>query len=279
VQTDTEAMAQIARVFSAERLLRPSEATAPAATSRNARPWFVLGLPRSGTTLVERILGSHSRLASLGEIDGFAFALMRLTAGGPPGKLALIERSAGIDHGRLGEIYRDTQASYGVAAAGLIDKTPQNFLYLGLIALALPEARIVHLRRHPLDSCHAMFKTLFRMGYPYSYSLDDLGHYYLAYHRLMAHWRAALPGRFIDIDYETLVEDTEGTTRRMLDHGGLAWEAGTLEFHRSAAPVATASAVQVRQPVYRSSLRRWQAHVEALAPLAEFLTANGVDCG
>jgi tetratricopeptide (TPR) repeat protein len=279
VETDVQAMARIAEVFDAPRLAqRGAVGTEPAAEPERA--WFVLGLPRSGTTLVERILGSHSQLASLGEIDSFAFALMQLASdpAGASGKLAMIDRSAGLDHARLGALYRGAIASFGVPAPGLINKTPQNYLYLGLIHLALPGARIVHLRRHPLDSCYAMYKTLFRMGYPFSYSLEDLGHYYLAYHRLMAHWRACVPGSFIDIDYEALVDDQVGVTRRLLSYGALPWEDACLDFHHNPTPAATASATQVRQPIYRSSMRRWQAHAEQLAPLADFLTAHGVNC-
>jgi hypothetical protein len=123
-----------------------------------------------------------------------------------------------------------------------------------------------------------MYKTLFRMGYPYSYSLQDLGHYYLAYHRLMAHWRATIPGRCLDVDYETLVAQQEAVSRSMLAHGGLEWEAACLDFHENATPSATASAVQVRRPVYSSSVARWRRYEQQLRPLAAFLESHGIDC-
>jgi tetratricopeptide (TPR) repeat protein len=273
VDTDVQAMARIAQVFDAPLLAR--RAVAPAAPER---AWFVLGLPRSGTTLVERILGSHSQVASLGEIESLAHSVLRLAGGGSGGKLATIERSARIDPDRLGALYRDAIAGHGAAGAGLVNKTPLNYLYLGLIHQALPGAKVVHLRRHPLDSCYAMYKTLFRMGYPFSYSLEDLGHYYLAYSRLMDHWRRLIPEAFLDVDYESLVRSQEASTRELLRYGGLAWEDACLDFHRSAAPVSTASAVQVRRPVYGTSAGRWRVHAQGLAPLARFLEGHGIDC-
>lgn len=271
VENEVTAMARIGQVFSAEVLSHQ----APAAADEPSL--FVLGLPRSGTTLVDRILSSHSQVVSLGEINSFAFALMQL-ASGPGAKLEMIERSAQLDFARLGTIYRGALRSYGSPAPRLLNKTPANFLYLGLIHLALPNARVVHLRRHPLDSCFAMFKTLFRMGYPFSYSLEDLGHYYLAYHRLMQHWRDLIPESFHEIDYETLVDQQEAVSRDLLQYCGLPWEDACLDFHRNAAPAATASASQVRQPLYRSSVQRWRAYERQLAPLAEFLQQHGIAC-
>lgn len=272
VEHDVQAMATIATAFNGEVLAR-SVPRVPDECSL-----FVLGLPRSGTTLVERILSSHSQVGSVGETSTFAFALMRL-AGATGTKSELIQRSTSIDFNQLGTLYRRGVRSYAQPGAWLIDKTPANFLYLGLIHLALPGAHVVHLRRHPLDSCYAMYKTLFRMGYPFSYSLEDIGHYFLAYHRLMAHWREQLPGFVLDVDYEGLVQDQEGGTRRLLEHCALGWEPQCLEFHANPTPSATASAAQVRRPIYQSSVARWRHHEKQLEPLAEFLTRHGVDCG
>ncbi|MFH7042537.1 sulfotransferase [Paucibacter sp. JuS9] len=272
VEGDVAAMARIRAVFDAKVLSQPRPPATPGDPSL-----FVLGLPRSGTTLVDRILCSHSRVRSLGEINSLAFALMA-QANAPGDKLAMIDRSAQLDFARLGNDYRTALRSYGVDAGLLLNKTPSNYLYLGLIHLALPGARVVHLRRHPLDSCYAMYKTLFRMGYPFSYSLEDLGHYYLAYHRLMAHWRELIRGSFHEIDYELLVQEQEAQSRALVQHCGLPWEDACLQFHSNVAPAATASASQVRRPLYASSVQRWRSYERELAPLADFLRANGVDC-
>ncbi len=241
----------------------------------DARPLFILGLPRSGTTLVDRILSSHSKVVSLGERSDFALALLRLAGG--TGKAELIRRATELDFATLGRAYCAAIGAGQGDDVRLIDKTPVNFLYLGLIALALPNARIVHVRRNAMDVCYAMYKTLFRMAYPFSYDLCDLAKYYLSYRRLMAHWREVLPGRIIEIEYEALVADQEGESRRLVAACGLDWEDACLAFERNASPSLTASAAQARQPIYASSVGLWQRYAEQLAPLAEMLHAGGVE--
>lgn len=146
--------------------------------------------------------------------------------------------------------------------------------------VALPQARIVHLRRDPMDACYAMYKTLFRMAYPFSYDLDDLGRYWLGYDALMAHWRRVLPAdRLLEIDYETLVDDQEAVSRRLVAHAGLDWDAACLAFERNAQPTLTASAAQVRQPIYRSSLGLWRRYANELAPLRRHFDTAGVRIG
>jgi tetratricopeptide (TPR) repeat protein len=270
VETDVEVMERIRGRFDARLLAGAPPAVGPELSL------FVLGLPRSGTTLVDRILSSHSRVASIGETNALVFALIRV-ASGPGGKLGMVERAAQCDFGRLGALYRAGIAGYGRRESYLVNKTPLNYLYLGLIRLALPAARVVHLRRHPLDVCYAMYKTLFRMGYPFSYSLEDIGHYYVAYHELMEHWRTVIPGGFLDVDYESLVNDQELTSRSLLGHCGLEWEEACLAFHRNSAPSATASAVQMRQPIYATSVGKWRLYAPQLEPLRARLEAAGIN--
>jgi tetratricopeptide (TPR) repeat protein len=270
VEADVAAMEQIADVFDAGLMAQPAVGCA------ETGPIFVLGLPRSGTTLVDRIISSHSAVESLGEINDFALSLMRL-AGDAAGKGDLIRRSATLDPAALGRAYIDGTAGYGATAPMLIDKTPVNFLYIGLIARALPNARIVHLRRHPMDSGYALYKTLFRMGCPYSYDLNDIAAYMLAHRRLMDHWRTVLPGRVLDVDYETLVTDQETQSRRIIAHCGLDWQDACLRFHENTSPAATASAAQVRQPIHAKSVGLWRRYGEQLKPLAATLVAGGMD--
>jgi tetratricopeptide (TPR) repeat protein len=270
VESDEFAIRTIIEAFDADWAARATEGY------EAARPILVLGLPRSGTTLVERILGRHTTVASVGEVNAFAFAVMRI-AGPASGKTELIHRSTLADPAVLGQSYWDALRGYGQEAPRLIDKTPFNLLYLGLLVRAMPQARIVHLRRHPIASCYAMYKTLFQSGYPFSYDLTDIGRYYIGYHRLMEHWRGLLPGSFLDLDYETLVDDQEGTSRSLLEFCDLPWEDACLRFHEDASPTATASAAQVRKPLYRDSRDQWRHYARQLAALAEMLEQAGIE--
>lgn len=269
VEDDEDTLSAIARAFGADFFARPAAADA------DARPVFVVGLPRSGTTLVDRILSSHPAVHSRGETSDLAMALMRATASATD-KASRVRQAATMDLDAFGRDYL-SQLPHG-GAAREIDKTPINFLYLGLVAKALPGVRIVHLRRHPMDACYAMYKTLFRMAYPFSYDLADLGRYWLAYDRLMAHWRQWLPaGCLHELHYEALVARQEDTSRALVDFLGLAWDPACLAPERNPEPSLTASAAQVRQPVYSSSVGAWRRHAQALAPLQAQLAAAGVD--
>lgn len=236
-------------------------------------PVFVLGLPRSGSTLTDRILSTHSDIESLGELNDFPLALTGLCrqAGG---KAQLIDAAAALEPARLGQAYLDRLSGRRGQSRFFIDKAPANFLYIGLIAAALPDARIIHVHRDPMDNAFSLYKALFRMGYPYSYDFADLATYMQAKDRLMAHWHRVLPGRIFDVRYEDIIADQEGETRRLLDAVGVGFEPACLDFHRNASPSATHSAAQVRQPLYSSSVGLWRRHSDDLAPLARLLGAS-----
>lgn len=274
VAADEAVMQKIKEVFNKETL-------ESAHTSNSTkRPVFVLGLPRSGTTLVDRIISSHSQVDSMGESNALAFAVMRAAAGKKGNladKMSLIEQSAHMDFAQMGEFYAHATENLSPESERLVDKTPLNFLYLGLIHLSMPDAKIIHLRRQPIDSCYAMYKTLFRMGYPFTYSLQDVGRYYIAYHSLMAHWRELMPATFLDVDYESLVNNQETETRRILEYLNLEWENNCLNFHQHKGAAATASAAQVRQPIYNSSVGRWKSYQQQLTPFVSKLKEHGID--
>ena len=240
----------------------------------DAAPIFIVGLPRSGTTLVDRILSSHSAVHSRGESSDVAAAVTQI-AGAAPTKAELVRRAAAADARELARRYFARLPP--APQSRIIDKTPMNFLYLGLIAAGMPGASLIHVRRGPLDVCYAMYKTLFRMAYPFTYDFADLAQYTIAYHQLMAHWRELLGDRLIEVDYEELVADQEGQTRRLLAACRLPWQAACLDFHRNASPSLTASAAQVRQPMYRSSVGLWRRYAGELAPLAALLRAAGIE--
>ena len=244
-------------------------------------PIFVLGLPRSGTTLVERILGNHRAVSAAGELRHFPEQMTQLARESLGGRDLprdeLVAHTLNLDMRELGRRYLESTRPRTGARPHFVDKLPLNYLYCGLIHGSLPRARIVHLRRHPLDACYAIYKTLFSHAYPFSYDLVELGQYYVAYDRLMSHWRTAMPGVIYDLHYEAIVADPEGETRRLLDHCGLEFESACLDFHRSPEASTTASAVQVRRPIYRDSVSRWRNVAAQLEPLTQVLRSNGID--
>jgi len=244
-------------------------------------PIFIVGLPRSGTTLVDRIVGSHSTVRSAGELSCFALSIVdavRQRSGGAAlTRRDLIAQSAALDFSALGQEYLTRARCAIPAGMRLIDKMPLNYLYCGLILRALPNAKIVHVTRRPMAACYAMYKTLFEDGYPFSYDLTEIARYYLGYRRLMAHWQAVLPGCIHHLSYESLVADQALETRRLLDFCGLEWQQACAQFHRNPAPTTTASAAQVRQPLYDSSVSQWRHYAAELAPLSALLAAAGID--
>ena len=246
-------------------------------------PIFVIGMPRTGTTLVERILDSHPQVRSLGELNDFGVQLVRLAGklpGGPASsRLEFVDRTTKLDFRALGDAYLQSVQSMRDDHSRFVDKLPFNFLYAGLIHLALPRARIVSLQRDPMDTCYAVYKQLFRDAYPFSYDLEDLGRYYVAYRGLMEHWQRVMPGVIHTVRYEALVGDLEGETRRLLEYCALPWDDACLRFHENARASTTASAVQVRQPVYGTSIGRWRNYAEQLEPLRVRLAQAGIVAG
>jgi hypothetical protein len=156
-----------------------------------------------------------------------------------------------------------------------IDKMPLNYLYCGLIRQALPHARIIHVTRHPMAVCYAMYKTLFKNGYPFSYDLGEIGRYYIAYRRLMQHWEAVMPGVIRQVSYEDLVANQLGETHKLLEYCGLEWEEACVAFHQNPAPSTTASASQVRRPIYNSSVSQWRHYEQQLSDLRAAITSAG----
>jgi tetratricopeptide (TPR) repeat protein len=244
-------------------------------------PIFVVGMPRSGTTLVERILSSHPAVHASGELRNFLVALHNVAANSPQFVLdpTLPSRMGAIDWRRLGREYVESTRPGTGHTPRFVDKLPHNFLYAGFIALALPNARIVCLRRDPVDTCLSNFRQLFALESPYfdySYDLMDTGRYYILFDRLMAHWQRVLPGRILQLSYEDLVDDQRAQTQRLLEFCGLPWDDACLAFERNRAPVATASAVQVREPMNRRSVGRWQHYAPELRGLLALLAGAGL---
>jgi tetratricopeptide (TPR) repeat protein len=237
-------------------------------------PVFVIGMPRSGTTLVEQILASHSQVFAVGERDDFRRCLSGLMRSTGTARLVdLLPTLSAEECRQIGTSYLDRIKAGAPAAERIVDKMSSNFAFAGLIHLALPQARIIHVGRDPVDTCVSCFSVLFS-GEPSApvYDLGELGRYYRAYARLIEHWRTLLPpGVMLDVRYEDVVEDLEGVAGKMLAHCGLDWEDGCLAFDRTKRPVTSASSIEVRQPIYRHAVGRWRRYANELGPLLQAL--------
>lgn len=237
-------------------------------------PVFVVGMPRSGTTLIEQIVSSHPQVTGAGELSA-----LRLVADGsgpfPETVKGLAGEGAAGYFRQLGQAYLSRVTPLAEGRARLVDKMPGNFLYAGLIPLILPGARIIHIRRDPVDTCLSCYTKLFGGEQQFTYNQSELGRFYRRYERLMAHWREVLPSdRFIEVDYEAVVDNLEDEARRLVDFLGLPWDEACLNFHDNRRVVRTASVNQVRQPIYRTSKGRWKPYASYLGPL---LAALGID--
>ena len=263
-----------------EAVTRASPAPLPPdATSTVDKPIFVVGMPRTGTTLVERMLSSHSQVASAGESQNFGVLLKRAAGTRSPTVLdpETIARANEVDLAAVGRQYVEQTRPVGDKPR-FVDKLPLNFFYLGHVARAVPGVRIVVLRRHPLDTVVASYRQLFATTMPYyeyAYDLCDATRYWLAFDALVAHWRVVLPGRILEVGYEALVRQPERTLAALLEHCGLDWEPACLDFERNPDAVATASAVQVRRPLYASSVGRWRRYEAHLGPALKVLEDAG----
>jgi len=242
----------------------------------SVRPIFIVGMPRSGSSLIEQILASHPMIFGAGEIDDFASVLARVLDESPGDTIDTI-----IDPGddllaRIATLYEQQLRQRHPTAPCITDKTLGNFRFLGLITQALPHARIIHARRDPLDCCLSSYTERFLSGQEFTFDLGELGRCYAAYRRLMAHWRDILPdGVMIDIDYEALVAEPETEARRMLYHIGLDWDPACLAFEQNPRPVRTASVVQVRRKIYRDGIGRATPYLPFLQTLRAALGEEG----
>jgi tetratricopeptide (TPR) repeat protein len=244
-------------------------------------PIFIVGMPRTGTTLVERILSSHPSVFSAGELTNFGLALKRATGTVSNRVLDAETLEAGVrcDFAAVGAAYVDSTRPRTGHKERFIDKMPLNFFYTPLIHRMLPNAKIICLRRNALDTCLSNYRQLFATTfsyYNYAYDLLDTGRYYAPFDALKARWRAEIPANYLEVRYEDVVDRTEDEARRLVAFCDLPWDSQCLAFQDNAAPVATASSVQVRQPIYRTSLERWRHYEHELAPLRALLTEAGV---
>jgi Flp pilus assembly protein TadD/LPS sulfotransferase NodH len=236
----------------------------------SALPVFVVGMTRSGSTLIEQILASHPQIFGAGELhlfDQAAGSIRNVLPGSSPFPEMMLAMSA--EHFRtVGALYLERIMHQAPGAVRIIDKMTVNFLFVGLIHLTLPNATIIHAVRDAADTCVSNFATHFTKAHAHTYDLGELGRYYRHYRALMAHWHDVLPpGRIMDVHYEELVADLEGVARRVVSHCGLAWDVRCLDFHRTERPIRTASAAQVRRPIYKDAVGRWHKYEAFLGPV------------
>lgn len=245
-------------------------------------PIFIVGMPRTGTTLLDRMLSNHAEVHSAGETQNFPTALQR-ASGSQAALLSLPDLASAtrqIEWRRLGAVYVESSQPATAVGHRFIDKMPHNFLYAGFIARALPNAKIICLRRGALDACLGNFRHLFDLDsgfYDYSLDLLDIGRYYIQFDHLLAHWRKVLGTRIMEVRYEALVLEPEATLRKMLAFCDLSWDEACLRPQDNHAPVSTPNSWQVRAPIYTSAVGRWQHYAHELQPLRDMLASAGVE--
>ena len=280
-QVDFDAAAE-ARLFDH---LQRSSATAMACTAdaddAGPAPIFIVGMPRSGTTLLERILGAHPQVADAGELRDFTMQLRWICdrAGGPQLDLDLAQRAEAIDMDELGHRYLSHTRWHAHGKPFYTDKLPANFVHAGYIARALPQARILHMVREPMDTCFSNLKELFASAYPHSYDQAEMAGHFLRYRQLMAHWHQRYPGRILDVHYDALVAEPERVAREVLDFCGLAWDPSVVAIEARTGAVATASSVQMREPIHQRFIGQWRRYEDRLQPLRQALETGRLGQG
>ncbi|WP_244423159.1 sulfotransferase [Bradyrhizobium sp. ORS 375] len=240
-------------------------------------PVFIIGMPRSGTSLVEQILASHPAVHGAGEVNYFAAAVALFTDRARGDFPEMLAKLSDADITSLAKAYLQRFTDLPANAERIVDKMPSNFLFAGLIHLALPNARIIHVRRNPIDTCLSCYTQLFAEPQPFAYDLAELGRYFRAYDALMSHWRAVLPqGVMLEVSYEDMVREFEPHARKIVAHCGLDWDDACLSFHENERPVNTASLVQVRKPLFSGSVGRWRMYGDRLKPLLDALGTEAI---
>jgi hypothetical protein len=252
--------------------LRPELPASPS-TDAAAVPIFIVGMPRTGTTLLERILGNHSQVADAGELHDFVWQLrwMCNRGGGAYLDLDLARAAEGIEFAELGRRYLEKTRWRTRGKAFFTDKMPANFVNVGYILRALPQARILHMTRDPMDTCFSNLREHFAAAYAHSYDQVEMADYYRQYRQLMAHWRSLYPERILDVRYGELTVEPEVVSRKVMEFCGLPWEEGVADVDRRSGTVATASAVQVREPIHQRFAERWRTYEQHLRPMRERL--------
>jgi predicted Zn-dependent protease len=243
-------------------------------------PIFIVGIPRTGTTLVERIVGQQEGIMSAEETYDFTMAFSAVInehiVANPDRTLNPLSAALEVNYSEIARRYQNNMLGMFGKADRYMDKTPFNFLYCGLIKKAFPKARILHLVRDPMDTCYAVFKTLFAKAYYYSYDLNELADYYIGYRQLMDHWHKLMPGAILDVRYEELVSNPLDVSKRIADYAGLTWSSDLVEVQNFTRQSSTASAAQVREPIYTSSVSRWRNFETELEPVRKRLSAANI---
>ena len=267
IEADHDLFERIKNTFSREFF-----ASHQGSGNQDRTPVFILGMPRSGTTLVEQILASHPQVFGAGELMLLGDMINNNSARIKTQKFPEYILDLDMDAlEKMGAEYIEEIRGYSKNAKYITDKMPHNFMYVGLIRIILPNAKVIHCTRSPMDNCFSIFKTKFWGTHAYAYQLDELGRYYNLYRDLMAHWEKLLPGFMYSLQYEELVSHQENRTKSLLDFCGLSWDAACMDFHKTQRRIRTASVTQARQPIYKDSVELWKCYEKQLEPLRKII--------